>query len=201
MVECANCLKHFKDSSGVTWHLSQHLTSCHHWKDDLILVTELLDHHKKQEIEVASPIPHLPVEQVDSPANDQSEARHNSDVEMDDGTPTLDGDVLMSMDDWNPPVPLSNTMHFKDCIEILLNHTSQCVYETAEHVIHLYSEWMMGNAAWNMYAVYFFHLQLQLPPGASLLGVTPSLDKTNITNMTGSCVVHPLLLSLANIQM
>ncbi|KAG1748824.1 uncharacterized protein EDB91DRAFT_1047398, partial [Suillus paluster] len=41
----------------------------------------------------------------------------------------------------------------------------------------------------------------QLPDGATLLGVILSSDKTNITNMTGGCVAHPLLISLANIKM
>ncbi|KIJ07861.1 hypothetical protein PAXINDRAFT_89710, partial [Paxillus involutus ATCC 200175] len=40
-----------------------------------------------------------------------------------------------------------------------------------------------------------------LPAGAMLLRVILSSDKTNITNMTGGRVAHPLLLSLANIKM
>lgn len=34
-----------------------------------------------------------------------------------------------------------------------------------------------------------------------LLGVILLSDKTNITSMTGGCVAHPLLFSLANIKM
>ncbi|KAG1766104.1 hypothetical protein EDD22DRAFT_845149 [Suillus occidentalis] len=37
--------------------------------------------------------------------------------------------------------------------------------------------------------------------GMTLLGIILSSDKTNITNMTGGCVAHPLLISLANIKM
>ena len=44
-------------------------------------------------------------------------------------------------------------------------------------------------------------LQNHLPPGATLLGVVLSSDKTNISAMTGGRVAHPLLLSLANLLM
>jgi hypothetical protein len=44
-------------------------------------------------------------------------------------------------------------------------------------------------------------LQTQLGPGATILGVVLSSDKTNISAMTGGRVAHPLLLSLANIAM
>jgi hypothetical protein len=40
-----------------------------------------------------------------------------------------------------------------------------------------------------------------LPNGATLLGVTLSSDKTNISVMTGDRTAHPVLLSLANIHM
>ena len=40
-----------------------------------------------------------------------------------------------------------------------------------------------------------------LPEGATLLGVTLSSDKTNITVMTGDRTAHPVLLTLANIHM
>ena len=38
-----------------------------------------------------------------------------------------------------------------------------------------------------------------LPDGATLLGAILSSDKTNISVMTGDCMAHPLLISLANI--
>ena len=43
--------------------------------------------------------------------------------------------------------------------------------------------------------------QNQLPDGATILGVILSSDKTNLTNMTGGRVAHPLLISLANLVM
>lgn len=43
--------------------------------------------------------------------------------------------------------------------------------------------------------------QKQLPPGAALVGIILSSDKTNISAMTGDRSAHPLLLSLANIKM
>ncbi|KAF5329324.1 hypothetical protein D9619_008912 [Psilocybe cf. subviscida] len=41
----------------------------------------------------------------------------------------------------------------------------------------------------------------ELPPGATLLGVILSSDKTQISRMTGNRVAHPLLISLANLNM
>ncbi|KAF8547254.1 hypothetical protein OG21DRAFT_1380838, partial [Imleria badia] len=43
-------------------------------------------------------------------------------------------------------------------------------------------------------------LQEQLPLGATLLGVILSSDKTNISVMSGNRVAHPVLISLANID-
>ena len=40
----------------------------------------------------------------------------------------------------------------------------------------------------------------QIPNGVTLLGVVLSSDKTNISVMTGNRMVHPLLISLANID-
>ncbi|KAG1848322.1 hypothetical protein DFJ58DRAFT_842964 [Suillus subalutaceus] len=57
----------------------------------------------------------------------------------------------------------------------------------------LYSEWMTGDAAWEM--------QTQFPRGATVLGAVLSSNKTNITTMTGARITHPLLLGLANICM
>ncbi|KAG2058765.1 hypothetical protein BDR06DRAFT_980181 [Suillus hirtellus] len=67
------------------------------------------------------------------------------------------------------------------------------VYKTALQLLCVYSEWLMGDAAWS--------IQDQLPQGATILGTILSSDKTNITMMTGARVAHPLLLGLANIRM
>ncbi|KAG1852755.1 hypothetical protein DFJ58DRAFT_728406 [Suillus subalutaceus] len=89
-----------------------------------------------------------------------------------------------------------------DCIESLFSHplfakeidlTPTRIYDTMERTVRMYSEWMTGDAAWLM--------QSQLPEGVTLLGVILSSDITNITNMTGGRVAHPLLVSLANIKM
>ncbi|KAG1734062.1 uncharacterized protein EDB91DRAFT_1238466 [Suillus paluster] len=89
-----------------------------------------------------------------------------------------------------------------DCIESLFSHplfankidlTPQRVYDTVECTARIYSKWVTGDTAWSM--------QSQLPDGATLLGIILSSDKTNITNMTGGRVAHPLLISLANIKM
>ncbi|KAG1886286.1 hypothetical protein F4604DRAFT_1675922 [Suillus subluteus] len=84
-----------------------------------------------------------------------------------------------------------------DCISGLLNHpafhnqldfTPRRVYTTAQWLCRVYLEWMTGDDAWNM--------QSALPRGATLLGTILSSDKTNILNMMGDRVAHPLLSSL-----
>ena len=39
-----------------------------------------------------------------------------------------------------------------------------------------------------------------MPEGVTLLGVVLSSDKTNLSAMTGGCMAHPLILSLANLD-
>ncbi|KAG1824624.1 uncharacterized protein BJ212DRAFT_1475922 [Suillus subaureus] len=63
----------------------------------------------------------------------------------------------------------------------------------AQKLSWVYTEWMMGDHAWEM--------QLVLPHDTTLLSTVLSLDKTCITALTGNHVTHPLLLSLANIHM
>ncbi|KAG0692317.1 hypothetical protein DFH29DRAFT_1008887 [Suillus ampliporus] len=89
-----------------------------------------------------------------------------------------------------------------ECITSILNHpsfhnqldfTPHKVYTTAQRLRQIYTEWISGDDAWNM--------QSALPKGATLLGTILSSDKTNISILTGDCVAHPLLISLANICM
>ncbi|KAF8801574.1 hypothetical protein BYT27DRAFT_7261911 [Phlegmacium glaucopus] len=67
------------------------------------------------------------------------------------------------------------------------------LFWSAEGAIRVYTEWLSGNAAWEM--------QDSLPQGATLFGTVLSSDKTNISAMTGNCMAHPLLISLANLKM
>ncbi|KXN80664.1 hypothetical protein AN958_08630 [Leucoagaricus sp. SymC.cos] len=61
------------------------------------------------------------------------------------------------------------------------------LFESATSTVRVFNEWLSGNEAWKM--------QDSLPSGATLLGTILSSDKTNITNMTGGRVAHPLLIS------
>ncbi|KAG2148856.1 hypothetical protein DEU56DRAFT_730116 [Suillus clintonianus] len=88
-----------------------------------------------------------------------------------------------------------------ECIASIFNHplfhgrldlTPRKVYSTAERLSRVYTEWMTGDDAWDM--------QSAIPSGATLLGTILSSDKTNITALTGDCIAHPLLISLANIH-
>ncbi|KAF9228181.1 hypothetical protein BS17DRAFT_877551 [Gyrodon lividus] len=56
----------------------------------------------------------------------------------------------------------------------------------------IYDEWLSGDCVWSIQEV--------LPPGASVLGVVLSSDKTNISVMTSNHMAHPVLISLANID-
>ncbi|KAF8970295.1 hypothetical protein BDZ97DRAFT_1914618 [Flammula alnicola] len=67
------------------------------------------------------------------------------------------------------------------------------IFRTAEKVMRVYTEWLSGEAAWN--------IQSQIPAGATALGTILSSDKTNISAMTGNREAHPLLISLANLDM
>ncbi|KAG0691620.1 hypothetical protein DFH29DRAFT_884047 [Suillus ampliporus] len=88
-----------------------------------------------------------------------------------------------------------------ECIATLFNHpllhnhidyTACKVYSTAQKASRIYTEWMTGKHAWEM--------KLALPNGATLLGAilssVPSYPRTRRDR-----VVHPLLISLANIHM
>ncbi|KAI5994462.1 hypothetical protein EDD15DRAFT_2366590 [Pisolithus albus] len=89
-----------------------------------------------------------------------------------------------------------------DCVEALFNHpffedkmdfTPFRLFTTAERVVRVFTEWMSSDGAWDM--------QSKIPEGGTVCGVILSSDKTNITNMCGGRVAHPLLISLANIKM
>ncbi|KAL4064637.1 hypothetical protein J3A83DRAFT_4101029 [Scleroderma citrinum] len=89
-----------------------------------------------------------------------------------------------------------------NCMESLFNHPffaekmdymPFCLFTIAECVVRVFTKWMSSNCAWDK--------QSQIPEGTTLCGVILSLDKTNITNMCGGRVAHPLLISLVNIKM
>jgi len=83
------------------------------------------------------------------------------------------------------------------------------LYDSAARLYWLYTEWMSGEDTWSMQvsSLCFDVLcrinvpKSQLPAGVTLLGTILSLDKMNISVLTGDCVAHPLLISLANIKM
>ncbi|KAF8189057.1 hypothetical protein BJ912DRAFT_850916 [Pholiota molesta] len=106
-----------------------------------------------------------------------------------------------------PVYPTKNTptLYYRnpvECLESLLRnpllegsieYTPFQLFETAEKKMRVYTEWLSGDAAWSM--------QKKIAPGATLLGTVLSSDKTNISAMTGNRLAHPLLISLANINM
>ncbi|KAN0074461.1 hypothetical protein V8E55_011873 [Tylopilus felleus] len=66
------------------------------------------------------------------------------------------------------------------------------IWTCAAKLYQVYDKWLSGDRAWN--------IQEALWPGATLLGVVLSLDKTNISVMSGNHVAHPVLTSLTNID-
>ncbi|KAF8417606.1 hypothetical protein L210DRAFT_3615989 [Boletus edulis BED1] len=96
-------------------------------------------------------------------------------------------------------------LYFRDaleCIESLFSHpyfankmdfSPYRLFTTAERLVRVYTEYMSSDGAWDN--------QTKIPAGATLCGTILSSDKTNITNMCGGRVAHPLLISLANIKM
>ncbi|KAG9310636.1 hypothetical protein JVU11DRAFT_9210 [Chiua virens] len=87
------------------------------------------------------------------------------------------------------------------CLKALFNHPlfhdkmdliPHCIYQTTEHLVHMYSKWITGDVTWQM--------QSKLE-GATLLGVILLSDKTNISALIGDQYAHPLLIGLMNIHM
>ncbi|KAI6018236.1 hypothetical protein PISMIDRAFT_629398, partial [Pisolithus microcarpus 441] len=94
---------------------------------------------------------------------------------------------------WHNPLELVqflfNNPEFQDIMEL----SPYCLYDSAAHLHHIYTEWMSGEDAWSM--------QSQIPQGTTLLGTIISSDKTTISVLTGDCVTHPPLISLGSIKM
>ncbi|KAG1805323.1 uncharacterized protein BJ212DRAFT_1210268, partial [Suillus subaureus] len=94
---------------------------------------------------------------------------------------------------WRDPVECLESLFSNPLFHDQLDFIPCRVYKTAAWLLHVYSEWLTGDAVWS--------IQDQLPQGATVLGTVLSSDKTNITMMTGARVAHPLLLGLVNICM
>ncbi|KAF9781501.1 hypothetical protein BJ322DRAFT_1111424 [Thelephora terrestris] len=89
-----------------------------------------------------------------------------------------------------------------ECIQLLLrtpifdgrwDFTPRQIYEDSDRQNRVYGKWMTSDGAWAA--------QSALPQGGTLLGITLSSDKTNISAATGDRVTHPLLMTLANLPM
>ncbi|KAI6001476.1 hypothetical protein EDD15DRAFT_2478596 [Pisolithus albus] len=109
-------------------------------------------------------------------------------------------------EEMEPESPTKHPVHLfyrqlLECLQSLLSHPLLTphisfipwkVWTSAARVCRIYDEWLSGDRAWE--------IQDALPRGATVLGVVLSLDKTNISVMTGNRVAHPVLISLANID-
>ncbi|KAJ7821497.1 hypothetical protein B0H13DRAFT_2241738 [Mycena leptocephala] len=108
---------------------------------------------------------------------------------------------------WKTTYPTKKplTLYYRDpleCIQNLLANplvqdfiqfTPFRLWKTAERLMRVYTEWLSGDVAWGM--------QDRIPEGATIIGTVLSSDKTQLTSMTGNRQAHPLLISLADIDM
>ncbi|KAF8230855.1 hypothetical protein L208DRAFT_1058103, partial [Tricholoma matsutake] len=77
---------------------------------------------------------------------------------------------------------------FAQCLEL----KPYRLYDTTDAHLCVYGEYMSGDHAWDY--------QSTLPEGHSFLGIICASDKTPLTIGTGNCEMHPIFLSLANID-
>ncbi|KAI5994542.1 hypothetical protein EDC04DRAFT_2586190 [Pisolithus marmoratus] len=107
-----------------------------------------------------------------------------------------------------PEAPTKHPVHWHlfycqllECLQALLSNPvlapyisfiPRKVWTSAVRICCIYDEWLTGEQAWDA--------QDALPPSATILDVVLSSDKRNISIMTGNCMAHPILISLANIN-
>ncbi|KAF7343798.1 hypothetical protein MSAN_01960800 [Mycena sanguinolenta] len=106
-------------------------------------------------------------------------------------TPTPTKKPLMLY--YRNPVECVQALLSNPLIQDFIHYTPFRLWETAEKLMRVYTEWLSGDVAWK--------IQSQLPEGATVLGTALSTDKTQLTSMTGNRQAHPLLLTLSNIDM
>ncbi|KAJ7911544.1 hypothetical protein B0H13DRAFT_2328201 [Mycena leptocephala] len=99
----------------------------------------------------------------------------------------------------NYPTKRPLTLYYRDPLECLqsllgnplvqdfIQYTPFRLWKSAEKLMRVYTEWLSGDDS--------------LPEGATLLGTILSSDKTQLSTMTGNRQAHPLLISLADIDM
>ncbi|KAJ6596774.1 hypothetical protein DFH09DRAFT_905105 [Mycena vulgaris] len=108
---------------------------------------------------------------------------------------------------WKTQYPTKSplTLYYRDpleCLQTLLRNplvqdfiqfSPFRLWATSEKLMRVYTEWLSGDVAWN--------IQGEVPDGATVLGSILSSDKTQLSAMTGNRQAHPLLISLAAIDM
>ncbi|KAJ7891457.1 hypothetical protein B0H13DRAFT_1625951 [Mycena leptocephala] len=109
----------------------------------------------------------------------------------------------------NYPTKRPLALYFRDppeCLQSLLGnplvqdfiqYTPFRLWNCAAKLMRVYTEWLSGDVAWRMKASYLD----SLPEGGTILGTILSSDKTQLSTMMDNRQAHPLLISLANIDM
>ncbi|KAI6104851.1 hypothetical protein EDD16DRAFT_1736785 [Pisolithus croceorrhizus] len=75
---------------------------------------------------------------------------------------------------------------------VFARHMEYDPYEVYEGTEREYGEWMSGDEV--------HRIQDQLPAGATIVPIILALDKAPVTQMTGDIEMHPLFLTIANIN-
>ncbi|KAI6118588.1 hypothetical protein EV401DRAFT_2057589 [Pisolithus croceorrhizus] len=98
---------------------------------------------------------------------------------------------------WFEPIYL----YWHDALEVMWNifgnpsfseHMMYDPYYIYEHTKHEYGEWMSGDEA--------HQIQNELPDGAMIVPIILASDKALVTRMSGDCEMHPLFLTIVNIN-
>ncbi|KIO06619.1 hypothetical protein M404DRAFT_138348 [Pisolithus tinctorius Marx 270] len=92
-------------------------------------------------------------------------------------------------------------LYWRDALEVVRDifgnpvfakHMEYDPYQIFEGMDREYGEWMSGDEA--------YRIQDQLPEGATIIPVVLASDKAPVTRMTGDIKMHPLFLTIANIN-
>ncbi|KAI6160829.1 hypothetical protein EDD17DRAFT_1777869 [Pisolithus thermaeus] len=92
-------------------------------------------------------------------------------------------------------------LYWHDALEVMWNifgnpsfseHMMYDPYYIYEHTKHEYGEWMSGDEA--------HQIQNELPDGAMIVPIILASDKALVTRMSGDCEMHPLFLTIVNIN-
>ncbi|KAG6906603.1 hypothetical protein DXG01_012984 [Tephrocybe rancida] len=93
---------------------------------------------------------------------------------------------------WRNPLDVVKDLYANPIFTPCLEHNPYRLYPSPTSTDRMYTEFMSGDFAWDY--------QSTLPPGHSFVGIILASDKTPLTIGTGNREMHPLLISITNID-